>query len=119
MKICTEARTVHQQDGYFSIMTNCIEIRVWFLTDSILRIRAGFDGDFAEESYSLAMTAWEDRMDGFLKHYRKRITPANALLTDGESLAVIQGRELKVEVEKTRSASVCMTRKGPCSTGTL
>ncbi len=59
MKICTEARTVHQQDGYFSIMTNCIEIRVWFLTDSILRIRAGFDGDFAEESYSLAMTAWE------------------------------------------------------------
>lgn len=48
-------------------MTNSVEIRILFLTDSILRIRAGFDGDFAEESYSLVMTAWEDRMDDFLK----------------------------------------------------
>lgn len=29
------------------------------LTDDIVRIRAGFDGDFTEESYSLVMTAWE------------------------------------------------------------
>ena len=39
-----------------------------FLTDFIVRIRAGFDGDFAEESYSLVMTAWEDRMDDFMKN---------------------------------------------------
>lgn len=79
MKICTAALSVHQQDNYFSIMTNSVEIRIWFLTDSILRIRAGFDGDFAEESYSLVMTAWEDRMDGFLKDYRKRVKTAEAV----------------------------------------
>lgn len=100
MKICTTAQTVTRQDGYFSIQTNSVEIRLMFLTDSILRIRAGFDGDFAEESYSLVMTAWEDRMDGFLKNYRKRITAADAMLTDGETEAVIQGNELKVVVEK-------------------
>lgn len=62
MKVCTNAYTVAKKDNYFSVMTNSVEIRILFLTDSILRIRAGFDGDFAEESYSLVMTAWEDRM---------------------------------------------------------
>lgn len=55
-----------------------------FLTDSILRIRAGFDGDFAEESYSLVMTAWEDRMDDFLKGRRTRVEAADAVLSDGD-----------------------------------
>ncbi len=100
MRICTTAQAVRQKDNYFSIETNSVEIRVWFLTDSILRIRAGFDGDFAEESYSLVLTAWEDRMDSFMKNYRKRIETAKAVLTDGDCEAVIQGRELKVVVEK-------------------
>lgn len=100
MRLCTLAQTVTRQDNYFSIQTNSVEIRLMFLTDSILRIRAGFDGDFAEESYSLVITAWEDRMDDFLKNYRRRITAADAVLTDGEKEAVIQGKELKVVVEK-------------------
>ena len=60
MKICMNATTVTQKENYFSVATNCTEIRIFFLTDHIIRIRAGFDGDFAEESYSLVTTAWED-----------------------------------------------------------
>ena len=67
MKVCTSASTVKQENGYFSVTTNAAEIRICFLTDSIVRIRAGFDGDFSEESYSLVTTAWEDRMDDFMK----------------------------------------------------
>ena len=100
MKICTLAHAITQCDHYFSVQTDGVEIRLMFLTDSILRIRAGFDGDFAEESYSLVMTAWEDRMDNFMKKYRKRVTAAKATLTDGETEAVIQGKLLKVVVEK-------------------
>ncbi|MBR4059876.1 MAG: DUF4968 domain-containing protein [Lachnospiraceae bacterium] len=100
MKICTKALAVKQQDNYFSVQTDGVEIRLMFLTDSILRIRAGFDGDFAEESYSLVLTAWEDRMDDFMKKYRTRVTAAKATLTDGETEAVIQGKLLKVVVEK-------------------
>ena len=100
MKVCTSASTVKQEKGYFSVATNAVEIRIWFVTDSILRIRAGFDGDFAEESYSLVMTAWEDRMDGFLKGLRKRVEPAKACLEDGPESAVIQGEKLKVVIEK-------------------
>lgn len=100
MKVCTNAYTVAKKDSYFSVMTNSVEIRILFLTDSILRIRAGFDGDFAEESYSLVMTAWEDRMDDFLKGRRTRVETADAVLSDGDREAVIEGRNLKVVVEK-------------------
>lgn len=112
MRICTTAQAVRQKDNYFSIETNSVEIRVWFLTDSVLRIRAGFDGDFAEESYSLVLTAWEDRMDGFMKNYRKRIETAEAVLTDGDGEAVIQGRELKVIVEKNPFRICVYDREG-------
>ena len=100
MKVCTNAYTVAKKDNYFSVMTNSVEIRILFLTDSILRIRAGFDGDFGEESYSLVMTAWEDRMDDFLKGRRTRVEAADAVLSDGDREAVIEGRILKVVVEK-------------------
>ena len=100
MKLCLKAAAVTHQDSYFTVQTDSVPIRIWFLTDQILRIRAGFDGDFSEESYSLVTTAWEDRMDEFLKDYRKRITPAQATLTDGEDKAVLQGKDLKVVVEK-------------------
>ncbi|MDY5475739.1 MAG: glycoside hydrolase family 31 protein [Enterocloster clostridioformis] len=100
MKVCTNAYTVTKKESYFSVMTNSVEIRILFLTDSILRIRAGFDGDFAEESYSLVMTAWEDRMDDFLKDRRTRVEAADAVLSDGDREAVIEGRILKVVVEK-------------------
>lgn len=100
MKVCTNAYTVAKKDNYFSVMTNSVEIRILFLTDSILRIRAGFDSDFAEESYSLVMTAWEDRMDDFLKGRRTRVEAADAVLSDGDREAVIEGRILKVVVEK-------------------
>ena len=100
MKVCTNAYTVIKKDNYFSVTTNSVEIRILFLTDSILRIRAGFDGDFAEESYSLVMTAWEDRMDDFLKGRRIRVAAADAVLSDGDRQAVIEGSLLKVVVEK-------------------
>ena len=100
MKVCTNALAVKQENNYFSVTTNCTEIRIFFLTDHVIRIRAGFDGDFAEESYSLVTTAWEDRTDSFLKDYRTRIKTAHAVLKDEAHQAVIQGNELKVVVEK-------------------
>ena len=114
MKICTRASSVTQQENYFSILTDGAELRLWFLTDSIVRIRAGFDGDFAEESYSLVLTAWEDRMDGFLKNYRRRIETADAALTDGGDTAVIQGKLLKVVVEKDPFRICVYDAEGTC-----
>ena len=88
MKICMNATTVTQKENYFSVATNCTEIRIFFLTDHIIRIRAGFDGDFAEESYSLVTTAWEDRMDTFLKDYRKRTAKGGCVVAVKQRLGL-------------------------------
>ena len=101
MQICTSCDSVSRKDWYYSIQTNCVEIRLCFLTDDILRIRAGFDKDFREESYTLTLTAWPDRMDDFLSGYRKRVECApSEMIRDDEAEAVIQGRKLRVVIRK-------------------
>ena len=100
MKVCYRAGAVTRKGPYFSIETDGTEIRVWFLTDDILRIRAGFDGDWDEASYSLVMTAWESRTDAFLGEERKRIEPAEALLKDDGKDAVLQGKRLRVVIHR-------------------
>ncbi len=100
MKVCYRAGAVTRRDNYFSIAADCLEIRLWFLTDDILRIRAGFDGDWDEASYSLVMTAWPSRTDGFLGAERRRVETAEAVLTDGPAEAVIQGKHLRAVVHK-------------------
>ena len=74
MRINTKAFSVKEKTPFFEIKTDGVPIRIWFVTNDIIRIRAGFDGDFAEESYSLVTTAWEDRLDDVMKDYRTRIT---------------------------------------------
>ena len=69
MKVCYRAENVTAIDNYYSVKTNAVEIRLWYLTDDIIRIRAGFDGDWDEASYSLVKTAWESRTDELLKDY--------------------------------------------------
>ena len=84
MKVCYTGGAVKDCGSYYSVATNAVELRIWFLTDDILRIRAGFDGDWDEASYSLTMTAWESRTDNLMKDCRKRVQCAAATLTDGE-----------------------------------
>ena len=63
MKICSVLTSMERQDGAFLLHANCADIKVCFVTDEIVRVRASFDKELAEESYVLATTAWEDRLD--------------------------------------------------------
>lgn len=101
MKVCYTAGQVKKLENCFSVSTNAVEIRIWFLTDDILRIRAGFDGDWDEASAQFN----HDRLGlphgrSLMKDCRKRVQTAAAELTDGDKQAVIQGSRLKVVVEK-------------------
>lgn len=40
MKVCTNALAVKQENNYFSVTTNCTEIRIFFLTDHVIRIQS-------------------------------------------------------------------------------
>jgi len=100
MRITKELIDVEKVDNYYQLLTNEVTIRIWFLTDEIIRIRAGFDGDFVEESYSLVMTAWEDRMDKLLGKARKRVEVAESTLEFEEDKVIIIGRQIRVEIDK-------------------
>ena len=100
MKICYTVRDVIQRENYYAAVTDGAEIRIWFLTDDILRIRAGFDGDWDEASYSLVMTAWDSRTDELFDGERRRVETASSRLTDSAEEAVLQGSRLRVVIHK-------------------
>lgn len=100
MRIAKRLVSFEDKKEYVQLQTNSVALRVWFVTDDIIRIRAGFDGDFVEASYSLVMTAWEDHMDAFMKQERKRIAPAYYVLREREEALMMQGTKLCVEVQK-------------------
>ena len=63
MKICSAVTGLERLEGAFLLHTNCADIKLYFVTDEIVRVRASFDKELAEESYVLAATAWEARLD--------------------------------------------------------
>ncbi len=101
MRVSTRVETVEQTEGgWVRVRTDGVEVRVLLMTEDILRIRAGFDGDFAEESYSLVTTAWEDRLDTFMGAERTRVTPPPVAVGDEGDAVTVSGGNLRVRIEK-------------------
>lgn len=73
MDICSKYQGLERLDSAFLIHTNNADIKIHFLTDEIIRVRASFDKEFAEESYVLTTTAWEDRLDFLFEGERTRV----------------------------------------------
>jgi alpha-glucosidase len=73
MNITKKLLNIEKVENYFFLKTDGPEIKIFFMTDDIIRIRASFDGNFREESYALTMTAWEDRFDDLIGADRKRV----------------------------------------------
>lgn len=62
MEICSRFTDMERKDGAFLLHTDNADIKVCFVTDEIVRVRASFDHELAEEPYVLMTTAWEDRI---------------------------------------------------------
>ena len=60
MDICRKITGLEKGDGFTLIHTNSCDIKIIFITDEIVRVRASFDKELAEESYIFMTTAWED-----------------------------------------------------------
>ena len=62
MEICSRFTGMERKDGAFLLHTDNADIKVCFVTDEIVRVRASFDHELAEKPYVLMTTAWEDRI---------------------------------------------------------
>lgn len=100
MRICSKVLSIKEKEHFWAVETDGCQLRIWFLTADIIRIRAGFDESFEEASYSLLMTAWEDRLDQLLVKERKQIKPAEAIMSEDDERIRITGSKLEVTIEK-------------------
>ena len=100
MDICRKITGIENKNGYALIHTNSCDIKIVFVTDEIVRVRASFDKELAEESYILMTTAWEDRLDPLFEGQRTRLDPVEPKLTDGDKTLVFESAALRLELDK-------------------
>ena len=72
MEICRRLESVTPLSGGALIRMNHGTLRVYFMTDRIVRLRVSFD-EREEASYVLQTTAWEDHLDGLFAGERRRL----------------------------------------------
>lgn len=100
MDICRAITGLEKQDGCFLAHTNCADLKIVFVTDEIVRVRASFDKEMAEESYVLMTTAWEDRLDPLFEGQRTRVTPVGPKVTEGEKTIIFETAALRLEIDR-------------------
>ncbi len=100
MEICTKLTGMERLDGAFLLHTDAADVKICFVTDEIVRVRASFDKEFAEESYVLATTAWEDRLDSLFEGERTRVEPVVPQVTEDEKAVTFASAKLTLVVEK-------------------
>lgn len=100
MEICSRFTGMERKDGAFLLHTDNADIKVCFVTDEIVRVRASFDHELAEESYVLVTTAWEDRMDTLLKDERTRITALDVPCAEDDKTLTFETAHLTLKLFK-------------------
>ena len=98
MEILRKIENCTQLDGAFLLKGDAADIKLYFLTDEIIRIRASFDREFPEESYVLMTTAWQDRLDPLFEGERKRVEPVEPAVVRMEGRIFYNTGKLQLKV---------------------
>ena len=100
MQIVKKIESLYKDGKFYIVHTNNADIKIYFLTDEIIRIRVSFDKKFKEESYVLSTVGWDDRLDGVLGEYRKKIDPIKPEIKEDEDQILFKTAKLKLVLDK-------------------
>lgn len=100
MQIVKKIESLSKDGKFYIVHTDNADIKIYFLTDEIIRIRASFDKKFKEESYVLSTVGWDDRLDNVLGEYRKKIDPIKPDVKEDEEQIVFKTAKLKLILDK-------------------
>ena len=100
MQIVKKIESLSKDGKFYIVHTDNADIKIYFLTDEIIRIRASFDKKFKEESYVLSTVGWDDRLDGVLGEYRKKIDPIKPEIKEDEDQILFKTAKLKLVLDK-------------------
>ncbi|UOF90600.1 DUF4968 domain-containing protein [Fodinisporobacter ferrooxydans] len=113
MKVSNKILAIKNYNHYLDIDTNAAKYRIILLNNEIVRIRCTFDEEFTEEaSYSLVLTAWEDKMDHLLKEERKRIEAVCTRYEDLDTHIRLTTKKLLVKICKEPFAIEITDKEG-------
>ena len=101
MKLTRNIDRIENKSDYLSIKAEDSEIRIYYLTDNIIRIRASFNDDFREKSYSLISTFYEDELDEFFKNERTRYKLLNYDYKNIDNIHILSGGNLIVKISES------------------
>lgn len=94
-------KSAEDKKEYVDLITNGGLVRIWCLTADIVRIKTSFSEELSkEESYTLVMTAWDDRMDDMLVKERKRIQPYAYSFLEYEDRYELQTKNMCISINK-------------------
>lgn len=92
MEILTKVLSYDIENGSYIFHGDAADVKICFVTDEIVRIRASFDREFPEESYVLMTTAWEDRLDPLFEGERNRVPGVQPDFSkDGDEISLKTG----------------------------
>ncbi len=100
MYLCSKILGLEPQDGAYLLHADCADIKLYFVTDEIIRVRVSFDRELAEESYVLMTTAWADRLDPLFEGERRRVAPFAPVLAESEGALRFETGKLTLIVGK-------------------
>ena len=100
MQIVKKFESLSKAGKFYIVHTNNADIKIYFLTDEIIRIRASFDKNFKEESYVLSTLGWDDRLDIVSGEYRKKIDPIEPEIKEDEDQILFETEKLKLILDK-------------------
>lgn len=100
MQIVKKIESLSKDGKFYIVHTDNADIKIYFLTDEIIRIRASFDKKFKEESYVLSTVGWDDRLDGVLGEYRKKIDPIKPDVKEDEDQIIFETAKLNLVLDK-------------------
>ena len=101
MKLTRKVDSITNTSDYLSIIAEGNEIRIYYLTDDIVRIRASFNDNFREKSYSLVSTFYEDELDDFLADERTRYKTLDYVYKNEDGIHTMDGGNLLVKVSES------------------
>ena len=101
MDICSKLSGIERLNGAFLLHGEDADVKIYFLSDEVIRLRASFSKEFPEESYVLMKTAWEDRLDPVFSGERKRVEPFVPEVKENESSIEFSTGKLVLTINKT------------------
>lgn len=107
MQIVKKFESLSKDGKFYIVHTDNADIKIYFLTDEIIRIRASFDKNFKEESYVLSSVGWDDRLDIVSGEYRKKIDPIEPEIKEDEEQVEFKTAKLKLILDK-KSIGFCL-----------